>query len=67
MGRPKVHTRYGPEKQEHLPRPHQGQKVKPCLFVSFGGKKKMCAVIEATGEMVCDENGKPLPWQSVGS
>tara|TARA_B100000029_G_scaffold426605_1_gene435586 strand:+ start:161 stop:364 length:204 start_codon:yes stop_codon:yes gene_type:complete len=67
MGRPKVVSRYGPEKQEQRIRTHQGQKVKPCLYVAFGGKRKMCAVIEATGDLVCDENGKPLPWQSVGS
>ena len=67
MGRPKVHARFGQEKQVQHVRTHKGQKVKPCLFVNFGGKKRMCAVIVATGEMVCDENGKPLPWQSVGS
>lgn len=40
-----------------------GEEVKPTLYVSGNGKKRMCGTVN--GEIVRDNNGYALPFQSI--
>ncbi len=38
--------------------------VKPTMFVSSNGKKKLCGT--ANGELIVDSEGTPIPFRSIG-
>ena len=43
---------------------HDNKIVKPTLYIASGSKKKMVGTI--AGEIVCDNNGTPIPYKQIG-
>jgi hypothetical protein len=52
-------------RQEQKKRFYKGQEVRPSLYVgkAVGQGTYMSAAIN--NELICDENGKPLPFRSI--
>ena len=52
-------------RQEQTKRYYKGQEVRPSLYVgkAVGQGTYMSAAIN--NELICDENGKPLPFRSI--
>jgi len=52
-------------RQEQIKRFYKGQEVRPSLYVgrAVGQGTYMSAAIN--GELICDENGKPMPFRSI--
>ena len=53
------------QRQEQKKRFYKGQEVRPSLYVgkAVGQGTYMSAAIN--NELICDENGKPLPFRSI--
>jgi len=53
------------QRQEQIKRFYNGQEVRPSLYVgrAVGQGTYMSAAIN--NELICDENGKPLPFRNI--
>ena len=50
----------------HIQRQHAGRDIKPCKWFSAKtGSGIMVAQYKDTGDMVVDEQGKPVHWNSA--
>ena len=48
---------------QHLKRYHNEREIKPCRWIADGkGKGIMVAQYKDTGDLVVDNNGKPIAW-----
>ena len=49
----------------HSERYHNEREIKPSRYIGLGGGKGiMVCQYKDTGDLVLDENGKPVPWNS---
>ena len=47
----------------HSARYHKDREIKPCRYIGpKGGKGLMVAQYKDTGDLVVDEQGKPISW-----
>jgi hypothetical protein len=47
----------------HIKRYHNEREIKPCRWIADGkGKGIMVAQYKDTGDLVVDNNGKPIVW-----
>jgi len=47
----------------HITRYHDEREIKPCRWIADGkGKGIMVAQYKDTGDLVVDNNGKPIAW-----
>jgi len=47
----------------HITRYHNEREIKPCRWIAEGkGKGIMVAQYKDTGDLVVDNNGKPIAW-----
>jgi hypothetical protein len=47
----------------HITRYHDEREIKPCRWIADGkGKGIMVAQYKDTGDLVVDNNGKPIVW-----
>lgn len=46
-------------------RTYRGEPVRPTLWIRPGGRKLMTGTVISTDEIVKDEQGNPVPWQSI--
>lgn len=47
----------------HITRYHNEREIKPCRWIADGkGKGIMVAQYKDTGDLVVDNNGKPIAW-----
>lgn len=44
---------------------YKGQEVRPTMYVFPGGRKLLTGTVIETDQIVTDENGRPVPWQSI--
>ena len=51
---------------DHKQRQHAGRDIKPCkYFAAKTGSGIMVAQYKDTGDMVVDDQGRPVPWNSA--